>query len=89
MTAVTASEFARELDCYKVEAQREPIAITTDGRIGGYFVSAHEYAELKRLRDLERRAYRLNELPRDLVEAIVTARMGRQHEHLNRLMIEK
>jgi hypothetical protein len=44
-------------------AQREPIAITSYGRTSGYFVSAQEYAELQRLRALERRAYRLSELP--------------------------
>jgi len=27
-------------------AQREQVAITSHGRISGYFVSAHEYAEL-------------------------------------------
>jgi hypothetical protein len=31
------------------------------GRTSGYFVSAQEYAELQRLRALERRAYRLSE----------------------------
>ncbi|TAK54979.1 MAG: type II toxin-antitoxin system Phd/YefM family antitoxin [Gammaproteobacteria bacterium] len=88
MTAVTATEFAREFGRYKEEAQREPVAITTYGRVSGYFVSTHEYAELQRLRAMERRAYRLGELPRDLIEAIVTARMNPKHDDLNRLLTE-
>lgn len=88
MTAVTATEFAREFGRYKEEAQREPVAITTYGRVSGYFVSTHEYAELQRLRAMERRAYRLGELPRDLIEAIVTARMNPKHDDLNRLLAE-
>jgi PHD/YefM family antitoxin component YafN of YafNO toxin-antitoxin module len=88
MTAVTATEFAREFGRYKEEAQREPVAITTYGRVSGYFVSTHEYAELQRLRAMERRAYRLGELPRDLIEAIVTAKMNPKHDDLNRLLTE-
>jgi PHD/YefM family antitoxin component YafN of YafNO toxin-antitoxin module len=89
MAAVSATEFAREFGRYKEEAQREPVAITTYGRVSGYFVSTHEYAELQRLRAMERRAYRLGELPRDLIEAIVTARMDPKHDDLNRLLTEK
>ena len=89
MTAITASEFAKGFGRYKEEAQREPIAITTYGRISGYFVSAREYAELQRLRALERRAYRLNELPRDIIEAIADAKMSPEHEHLNSLLTDK
>lgn len=88
MAAVSATEFAREFGRYKEEAQREPVAITTYGRVSGYFVSTHEYAELQRLRAMERRAYRLGELPRDLIEAIVTARMDPKHDDLNRLLTE-
>jgi PHD/YefM family antitoxin component YafN of YafNO toxin-antitoxin module len=89
MAAVSATEFAREFGRYKEEAQREPIAITTHGRVSGYFVSPHEYAELQRLRALERRAYRISELPRDLMEAIVNSRMDPRHDDLNRLLDEK
>lgn len=86
MVAITATEFAKEFGRYKEEAQREPVAITTHGRISGYFVSAREYAELQRLRALERRAYRLNELPRELVEGIAAAKVDPKHDSLNRLL---
>lgn len=60
----------------------------TYGRVDGYFVCTHEYAELRRLRAMERRAYRLGELPRDLIEAIATATMNLKHDDLNRLLTE-
>jgi PHD/YefM family antitoxin component YafN of YafNO toxin-antitoxin module len=70
-------------------AQREPIAITSYGRTSGYFVSAQEYAELQRLRVLERRAYRLSELPAEIADAIETGRMNPAHDHLHDLLKEQ
>ncbi|MEX2123232.1 MAG: hypothetical protein WD795_05030 [Woeseia sp.] len=89
MTAITATEFVKSFGRYKEEAQREPVAITSYGRISGYFISAREYAELQRLRALERRAYRLDELPREIAEGIATAKMSPAHEHLNSLPNEE
>lgn len=40
------------------------MAITSHGRISGYFVAAREYAELCRLRKFERRVFRTNALPK-------------------------
>jgi hypothetical protein len=88
MTAVTATEFARGFGRYKEEAQREPIAITSYGRISGYFVSAREFAELKRLREFERRVYRTKNLPPKLAEAIKKSKMDPAHDHLNALLEE-
>jgi PHD/YefM family antitoxin component YafN of YafNO toxin-antitoxin module len=86
MTAVTATEFARNFGRFKEEAQREPVAITSHGRISGYFVSAWEYAELSRLRAFERRVYRTKDLPPEIIEAIKATRMDPGHEHLNELL---
>jgi PHD/YefM family antitoxin component YafN of YafNO toxin-antitoxin module len=69
MVAVSATEFAKNFGRHKEAAQREPIAITSYGRTSGYFVSAQEYAELLRLRALERRAYRLSDLPAEIGDA--------------------
>jgi PHD/YefM family antitoxin component YafN of YafNO toxin-antitoxin module len=89
MTAITATEFAKSFGRYKEEAQREPIAITSYGRISGYFVSAREYAELQRLRTLERRAYRLDDLPADVADAIEASKMDPAHDRLNELLEDK
>ena len=71
------------------KAQREPAVITSYGRISGYFVSAHEYEELRRLREFERRVYRLKGLPANVMAAIKNARMDASHNHLNALLDEK
>ncbi|MGB7740788.1 MAG: type II toxin-antitoxin system Phd/YefM family antitoxin [Steroidobacteraceae bacterium] len=86
MVRVTATEFAKNFGRYREEAQREPVAITSHGRTSGYFVSPHEYAELERLRANERRVYRIEELPENIVEAISEAKMDPKHEHLNALL---
>ena len=89
MAAITATEFAKSFGRYKEEAQREPVAITSYGRISGYFVSAHEYEELRRLRDFERRVYRLKGLPTEVAEAIKRAKMDSSRDHLNALLEDK
>jgi prevent-host-death family protein len=89
MTAVTATDFAKAFGRYKEEAQREPVAITSHGRVSGYFVSAREYEELQRLRAFERRVYSLKDLPQEIVEAIKNSKMDPAHDHLNALLDEK
>jgi PHD/YefM family antitoxin component YafN of YafNO toxin-antitoxin module len=89
MAAVTATEFAKSFGRYKEEAQREPVAITSYGRISGYFVAAREYEELRRLREFERRVYRLKGLPKEIAEAIKASRMDASQDHLNALLEEK
>ncbi|MBS0397095.1 MAG: type II toxin-antitoxin system Phd/YefM family antitoxin [Proteobacteria bacterium] len=89
MTAVTATEFAKAFGRYKEEAQREPVAITSYGRVSGYFVSAREYEELQRLRAFERRVHRIKDLPVDIAEAIQNSKMNPAHDHLNALLDDK
>jgi PHD/YefM family antitoxin component YafN of YafNO toxin-antitoxin module len=89
MSAVTATEFAKSFGRYKEEAQREPIAITSHGRISGYFVSEREFKELQRLRALERRVFRIKDLPPALAKAIKASKMAPEHDHLNSLLEEK
>ena len=89
MTAVTATEFAKGFGRYKEEAQREPIAITSYGRVSGYFISAHEFEDLQRLRALERRVYTVEELPLEVAEAIEKSKMDPSHRHLDALLDEK
>jgi PHD/YefM family antitoxin component YafN of YafNO toxin-antitoxin module len=86
MTAVSATEFAKSFGRYKEEAQRQPIAITSYGRVSGYFVSAREFEELQRLRAFERRVLRIKDLPADLSTAIKASKMDPAHEHLNALL---
>ena len=89
MTAVTATEFAKGFGRYKEEAQHKPIAITSYGRVSGYFISAREFEELQRLRAFERRAYRINDLPAEIADAIEGSKMNPAHNHLNDLLKEQ
>ena len=89
MSAVTATEFANAFGRYKEEAQREPIAITSHGRVSGYFISAREFEELQRLRAFERRVHRINDLPAEIADAIEGSKMSSAHDHPNKLLDEK
>jgi PHD/YefM family antitoxin component YafN of YafNO toxin-antitoxin module len=89
MTAVTATEFAKAFGRYKEEAQHKPIAITSYGRVSGYFISAREFEELQRLRAFERRVHRINDLPVEIADAIEGSKMSPAHDHLNELLDEK
>jgi prevent-host-death family protein len=89
MSAVTATEFAKAFGRYKEEAQREPIAITSHGRVSGYFISAREFEELQRLRAFERRVHRINDVPAEIGDAIEGSKMSPAHDHLNELLVEK
>jgi PHD/YefM family antitoxin component YafN of YafNO toxin-antitoxin module len=84
--AVSATEFAKNFGRYKEEAQREPVAITSHGRISGYFVSEREFKELQRLRNFEHRVYRLQGLPSEIADAIEAARMDPKRDHLSSLL---
>ena len=59
------------------------------GRISGYFVSAHEYEELRRPRKFEHRVYQLKDLPKEVVDAIEASKMDSAHDHLNALLEDK
>ena len=89
MVAITATEFAKSFGRYKEEAQREPVAITSYGRVSGYFVSAQEYEELQRLRAFERRVYRIKGLPKEIVDALKATKMDPSHKHLDALLDDK
>lgn len=89
MVAVTATEFAKNFGRYKEEAQREPVAITSHGRTSGYFMSAPAFEEYQRLKaQAARKAYLIEELPDEIVDAIGQAQMDPAHAHLDRLLDE-
>ena len=81
---VPASEFTRNFGRYKMRAQREAVAVSSHGQIAGYFVAAHEYEELLKLKD-NRRSFATADLSAEEVEAITSTRMDPRHDHLNKL----
>lgn len=48
MKTVTASEFQKNFGAFKEVAQREPVAITSNGRESVVLISAAEYAEYRK-----------------------------------------
>jgi len=86
--AVPAAEFTRNFGRYRMQAQREAVAVSSHGRITGYFVGPEEYEEFKRFRE-SRRSFATAELSEKQVEAIRRSRMDPRHAHLDKLLDPK
>ena len=71
-----------------MQAQREAVAVSSNGTLAGYFVAPHECAELARLKSMRRR-FLTAELPDEEVERIAAARMDSRHDYLNQLLDAK
>ena len=72
MPTVDATRFRRDFGRYQDEAQREPVKVTSHGRLVGVFLSSHDlehYENLKRREAKDRRTGR----SQDGVEANHTA----------------
>jgi PHD/YefM family antitoxin component YafN of YafNO toxin-antitoxin module len=85
---VPASEFTKNFGRYKMQAQREAVAVSSHGQIAGYFVGAHEYEELLKLKG-NRRSFATVDLPDEKVKAIMSSRMDKRHDHLNKVLDRK
>jgi hypothetical protein len=85
---VPASEFTRNFGRYRMRAQREAVAVSSHGRITGYFVGPEEYEELKRFRE-SRRGFATAEQSEEKVEAIRASRMDPRHTHLDKILDPK
>ena len=84
-TMVPAAEFARNFGHYKMQAQREPVAVTSNGRLAGYFLAPHEYEELVKLKAMHQR-FLTAELSEEEAERIASSRMDPRHDHLDKLL---
>jgi PHD/YefM family antitoxin component YafN of YafNO toxin-antitoxin module len=85
---VPASEFTKNFGRYKIRAQREAVAVSSHGQIAGYFVGAHEYEELLKLKE-NRQSFATTDLSGEEVKAITSSRMDPRHDHLNELLDPK
>jgi hypothetical protein len=85
---VPASEFTRNFGRYRMRAQREAVAVSSHGRITGYFVGADEYEQFRRFQE-SRRSFATAELPEERVRAIGASRMDARHTHLNTMLDPK
>jgi PHD/YefM family antitoxin component YafN of YafNO toxin-antitoxin module len=85
---VPASEFTRNFGRYRMRAQREAVAVSSHGRITGYFIGAEEYEEFRRFQE-SRRSFATAELSEERVKAIGASRMDARHKHLDTLLDPK
>jgi len=85
---VPASEFTRNFGHYRMLAQRDAVAVSSHGRITGYFVPADEYQEFLRFKT-QRRSFATVDLPDDRVRAVAKTRMDARHKRLNALLDSK
>jgi hypothetical protein len=86
MIQVPATAFSRYFGRYQQAAQREPVAVTSHGRTCGYFLSAAEFEEYRRVKARATRVFHVSELPQETVDAIAAARMDPMHDHLDCLL---
>jgi PHD/YefM family antitoxin component YafN of YafNO toxin-antitoxin module len=82
---VPAAEFARKFGRYKMQAQRGPVAVSSNGTLAGYFVAVEEFEELQKLKAM-RRHFVTAELTDAEVEQLSSAQMDPRHDHLNKLL---
>jgi hypothetical protein len=85
---VPASEFTKNFGRYKILAQREAVPVSSHGQITGYFVAAHEYEELLKLKG-NRRSFATADLSGEKVRTITSSRMAKRHNHLNKVLDPK
>ena len=85
---IPASEFTRNFGRYQMLAQREVLAVSSHGRVTGYFIAADEYEAFKRFRGY-RRSFATAELSEEEANAILSSRMSPEHDHLNALLDEE
>lgn len=82
---VPAAEFTRNFGRYRMLAQKGAIAVSSHGRITGYFVPADEYEDFERYR-AQRRSFATAELNDAEVRAIADTRMDSRHAPLDALL---
>jgi PHD/YefM family antitoxin component YafN of YafNO toxin-antitoxin module len=85
---VPASEFIRNFGRYQVQAQCEPVAVSSHGKVIGYFVGPDDYEAFKRFQD-QRHSFATEELSDEKIKAIAGSRMDPRHDYLGALLDPK
>jgi len=73
MSIVDATTFRRDFGRYQDEAHREPVKVTSHGRVVGAFLSSHDLEHYERLKRRERQVFVSGEIPADILDAIEKA----------------
>ncbi len=83
--AVPAAEFARNFGHYRVQAHRAPVAVSSHGRIAGYFIAPEDFEDYARMK-AQRQSFATEDLDDATIDAIARTRMDPRHDHLNALL---
>jgi hypothetical protein len=83
--SVPASEFTRNFGRYRMQAQRGAVAVSSHGRITGYFIAPEDYQDYARMK-AARRSFATVDLGEDKVRAVAKSRMHPRHKSLDRLL---
>jgi PHD/YefM family antitoxin component YafN of YafNO toxin-antitoxin module len=86
MITVPASEFSKNFGRYREAAQREPVAVTSHDRVTGYFVSGSDYEAYLRMKAQMPKAFAVEGLSEETIQAIAASKMDAKHDHLNSLL---
>ena len=86
MLKVPSSEFSKNFGKYREAAHRGPVAVTSHERVTGYFVSADEYEEYMQVKKRMPKAFAVEELSEETIQAIAKSKMSSRHKHLNTLL---
>lgn len=82
---VPASEFTRNFVRYQMLAQHEVLAVSSHGRVTGYFIAAEDYEAFRQFKD-SRRAFASADLSDEKAAAISHSRMDARHAHLDAML---
>lgn len=80
MANITSAEFQRKLGLYQDKALSQPVTITKNGRERLVLLSVEEY---RRLKSLDRRAFRTADLPDEWIDAVQAAKVPGEYAHLD------
>ncbi|MBY0355605.1 MAG: type II toxin-antitoxin system Phd/YefM family antitoxin [Rickettsiales bacterium] len=86
MITVPSSEFSKNFGRYREVAQREPVAVTSHDRVTGYFVSGPDYEAYLRMKAQMPKAFAVEALSEETIQAIAMSKMDAKHDHLNNLL---
>ena len=82
---VPVSEFTRNFGRYRMQAQREAIAVSSHGSITGYFIAPDEYEAFQRYKQ-RRRSFATAELSDDKLQKIANTSMDARHAALDAIL---
>ena len=85
MPTVSAAEFVRNFGTYQRTVQREPVEVTSHGKLAGVYVSPEDADLLRRIKS-GRIAFTPEEATPDLADAIRDARPAQESRALDHLM---